>query len=229
MVEGNLYIFEDLVSGGDLFSYMFRGSLLRTIPESESIVIIFQLLKAINYLHNELHIIHRDLKLDNVLLSLPIPGSRIYLCDFGIAKVLGSTYQRAKSIVGTVEYSAPEVFKEMAIDDTKPKVTALERQRGYNYKCDMWSLGVMLYIMITGISPFFGSDPDAIIQNAREGKLDLEEPYFSKFSNQGKDFMRCLLHVDPDIRMSVNDCFKHRWISNNREFLEKVYKKLQST
>ncbi|EGW33017.1 uncharacterized protein SPAPADRAFT_150549 [Spathaspora passalidarum NRRL Y-27907] len=210
--DSNIYIFEDLICGGDLFSYLRTGKYLRALPEQETISIVYQLLKAISYLHKELQIVHRDLKLDNILLEIPVPRTRIYLCDFGIAKCLSNCkQQKTDTCVGTIEYSAPEVFQE---------------EREYSFKCDLWSLGVICHILLSGISPFYGNgEKEFMITAARTGRVNLNRHQFRNSSSMCKSFIQRLLKVDPDERMSIDDCFNHEWIRINQTNLEKFYQK----
>lgn len=209
----HLYIIEDLVCGGDLFSYIFDDHSFKPIPESEAIFIIYQLLQALDYLHNQLQVIHRDIKLDNVLLDLPAPYSKVFLCDFGTAKHM-AVVKRTHSIVGTAEYSAPEVINPSSSDS-----------EGYNNKCDMWALGVMLHIMLSGISPFLRDGETFPL--SRED-LSLESPDFPNISKLAKNFIKRLLVVDLEQRMSVTDCLDHVWIVGNRKQLVLKYSKLLS-
>ncbi|RCK55373.1 Meiosis-specific serine/threonine-protein kinase MEK1 [Candida viswanathii] len=212
--DSNIFIFQNLVCGGDLFSYLVCDGYLKGIPEKEAILMVFQLMKALQFLHRKLQIIHRDIKLDNILLELPLPHSKIYLCDFGIAKHIG--YKRTKTCVGTLEYSAPEVFKY----DSSGKKTLTP----YDFRSDMWSLGVVTHILLSGISPFYSDNRDSIIDATRVGKLNFEKPQFHKVSQAAKSFVKRLLQLDPENRMDVEECFEHVWIKLNRPKLEKFYR-----
>lgn len=207
-------IFQDLACGGDLFSYLVCDGYLRAISEKEAILIVFQLMKALHFLHKNLRIIHRDIKLDNVLLELPIPQSKIYLCDFGIAKYIG--HKRTRTCVGTLEYSAPEVFKT--------EISGKTSIQPYGFKSDMWSLGIVTHILLSGISPFYSDVRENIINGTRIGKLNFNKPQFQKVSQSAKSFIKRLLVVDPQSRMDINDCFEHVWIKLNRPKLEKFYR-----
>jgi len=107
MFSNGRYIFEDLITAGDLFSYIgYKGGKLQAV---EAAVIIRQILKALEYLH-ERGIVHRDLKPDNILITSLAEGSRVVLSDFGAATVVcdqGSQQQRMMTQIGTLEYTAP--------------------------------------------------------------------------------------------------------------------------
>ena len=208
-----MYLFQDLACGGDLFSYLVKDNHLRAIPEQEAIFIVFQIMKAVQFLHNNLKIVHRDLKLDNVLMQIPLPKSRIYICDFGIAKKL--TCSRTNTSVGTIEYSAPEVFNI----DSKGKVF-----QPYNYNCDLWSLGVVTHILLTGISPFYSELKEQILMMARRGQLNFAKKQFVHISKNAKAFLSALLRVDPRLRVDANDSFNCAWIASNRAKLERFYR-----
>lgn len=194
-----------------MFSYISRQTSLIALPEKEIIVIIYQTLKILDYLHNDLKIIHRDLKLDNLLMEIPIPFSKIYLCDFGIAKQLYSLNQRTNSLVGTLEYSAPEVFENQFTN--------------YDYKCDMWSLGVICYILCSGISPFFSYNGkiDYVKKAKFNHDLQLSIPQLKNVSSGAKDFITRLIQFNPSERMDTTACFKHPWISENSHLLKRIY------
>ena len=187
--SNNLYIFQDLIAGGDLFSYLAKGDCLTSISETESILIVYQILNALNYLHSH-GIVHRDLKLDNILLSSPTPCTKIILADFGIAKHLTSNTSRMHTVVGTPEYCAPEVgFKanRKFYSEFSRAATLTQQQSGYDKKCDLWSLGVITHIMLTGISPFYGDGSEkSIIQNATEGNLNFNIKHWSKLVKELK-------------------------------------------
>ncbi|CAK9439607.1 uncharacterized protein LODBEIA_P37070 [Lodderomyces beijingensis] len=170
-------------------------------------------MKGLQFLHKKLQIVHRDLKLDNILMQIPLPKTKIYICDFGIAKQLEKS--RTNTCVGTVEYSAPEVFRanEKGQSDSP-----------YNFKCDTWSLGIITHIVLSGISPFYSDRKEVILKNARDGRLDFQRKQFSKISTYAKDFVAALLNIDVGCRLDIDECFEHCWIKSNRAKLEKFYR-----
>lgn len=227
-LNGNLYIFQDLIPGGDLFSYLAKGSCLSSISEQEALLIVFQILHALKYLH-EHGIVHRDLKLDNILLNSPEPCTRITLADFGIAKTLTSDIKRMHTVVGTPEYCAPEVgFKaDRQMYSNFSRVATIDQEHtGYDEKCDLWSLGVITHIMLSGISPFYGDGTEkSIIKNTKTGNLNFNTAHWVNVSEKAKYFVKALLTVDVAKRLDSQGALAHPWISNHQDQLQKIYEK----
>lgn len=151
----NVLLFQEQAYGGDLFSYLLDAKklVLRSLPEAESLLIVYQIMLALEYLHSR-NLAHRDLKLDNILLETPEKLSRVMLTDFGIAK---EKCLRMKTCIGTPEYSAPEVgnfHKNTMRDVIQNKLCQGNKKNGYDTKCDIWSLGIIFYYLLTG-QPFF--------------------------------------------------------------------------
>ena len=211
-----IYIFSELITGGDLFSYMERkGQALSSI---DAAVIILQILKAVEYLHDR-DIVHRDLKPDNVLLTYPEDGARIVLTDFGNARSLpkatnNNMNRRMFSNTGTLEYIAPEIHN---LDRTKPS------RSGYTEAVDMWSIGVITANLLSGEALFCAScdDPDpakAILKQSAKCDIsfldDPEHPAWSKVRDNPKDFVRNLLVLRIKDRMNVKQALAHSWFTN---------------
>ncbi|CCK70304.1 serine/threonine protein kinase MEK1 KNAG_0E00360 [Huiozyma naganishii CBS 8797] len=227
-LNDNLYIFQDLIPGGDLFSYLAKGDCLTSISETESLLFVYQILQALKYLHDQ-GIVHRDLKLDNILLQSPEPCTKIVLADFGIAKHLTSKVTRMHTIVGTPEYCAPEVgFKaNRKMYQSFSRAATLEQDKiGYNKKCDLWSLGVITHIMLTGVSPFYGDGTEkSIIANAKMGYLNFKIKHWARVSQQAKDFVKCLLKVNVEDRADSDNALSHPWIQKHEAQLQQIYKR----
>lgn len=225
-LNNNLYIFQDLATGGDLFSYLAKTDCLTAIPETEALLIVYQILLALKYLHSR-GIVHRDLKLDNILLESPEPCTRITIADFGIAKNLTSTNGRMHTVVGTPEYCAPEVgFKanrEMYQNFSRA-ATLKDTDKGYNNKCDLWSLGVITHIMLTGVSPFYGDGTEkSIIESAMKGNINYNIRHWEKISSSAKDFVDNLLKVDVRKRFDSKKALSHPWLKKHRAQLDEIY------
>ncbi|KAL1608366.1 hypothetical protein SLS60_003307 [Paraconiothyrium brasiliense] len=213
--SNTIYLFQELITGGDLFSYMERKG--RSMNSIDAAVIILQILKAIDYLHDR-DIVHRDLKPDNILLSCPDDGARIVLTDFGSARVMpkATTDERRRMFTktGTMEYIAPEVYE---MNKTCPKGS------GYTKAVDMWSIGVITASLLSNEALFAAScyepDPHTTIL-ALAAKCDISivdddtHAVWSKVGNKPKDFIKNLLVLREEDRMSVKEALKHSWFTN---------------
>ena len=197
------------MTAGDLFSYIEakNGKLL----ESEAAVITRQVLIALCFLH-EKNIVHRDLKPDNILMTSMSVGCRVVLTDFGAARRIAHCRQRMTSIAGTDEYCAPEVNI-----DTLP--IKAKKQKGYSMSVDMWSLGCITVILLTGGSAFVDSSTDQYSQRlANECNLvalEQKSRDWQKVRARPKHFVGRLLCLDEEHRMTAEQALNHEWFSND--------------
>jgi calcium-dependent protein kinase len=147
-----------------------------------------------------MNIVHRDLKPENILVEKKEKNGflRIKVCDFGTSKMFekGATERK---IVGSSYYIAPEVLSKK-----------------YNEKCDMWSCGVIMYILLTSRPPFAGDNDDQIIARVKTGKYDLSLSPWDKISLEAKDLVKSLLQVDTSKRLSAEEALKHPWITGHK-------------
>ncbi|EAX97236.1 CAMK family protein kinase [Trichomonas vaginalis G3] len=170
---------------GDLFQVIQDQ---QTLPESVLKSVAAQLVSALLYLHQQ-RIIHRDIKPQNVLISL---NNTVKLCDFGFARALSNTTLVLNSIKGTPLYMAPELVQEQQ----------------YNEKVDIWSLGAILYELYYGKTPFSAKSIYKLIQMIVNDQIAWSEPISPEF----KGFLSIMLQKNPDRRASCEDLVKHPFI-----------------
>ncbi|KKZ68287.1 hypothetical protein EMCG_06043 [[Emmonsia] crescens] len=217
MSQNTIYIFQELVTAGDLFSFLEYKQF--NLSDSETAVIVRQVALAISYLHRN-NIVHRDIKPDNVLMTSLSDGARVVLTDFGCARRLEKESSRMKTSMGTLEYTAPEV----------PQSTSSGSGNGYTKAVDMWSLGCLTVVLLTGGSPFADQETGQYSQNmARNCDLSTleKEKDWQRVGLSAKDFVRKLLILDEDARMTASQAVSHKWFTNpayKREF-EELYQR----
>ncbi|KAF3834463.1 hypothetical protein F7725_025667 [Dissostichus mawsoni] len=189
----------ELVTGGELFDFIAEKE---NLLESEAIEFMEQILKGLGFMHSK-NIVHFDLKPENIMLSDRVaPHPNIKLIDFGLAHRFhqGEEY---RSSSGTPQYIAPEVIA------SDPLSTA----------ADMWSIGVITFILLSGLSPFQGDTDDETLRNIIVMNYEFAAQYFSMTSSMAKDFIQKLLlvnHVCVSVccseRMTAEECLLHPWI-----------------
>ncbi|KAL8638410.1 MAG: hypothetical protein Q9228_004432 [Teloschistes exilis] len=217
--EFNIYIFEELVTGGDLMSYIERHG-WRVAPD-EACLIVFQVLKAVGYLHQN-GITHRDLKPENILMSNTTAGARVVVTDFGgatrsIVRGAGNfKSRRMQTITGTANYLAPEIRGR----------NRLVQQPGYTKAVDMWSIGCVTAAMLIGRSAFVmsqastGRQPSAATVINAAAKCDLgvldDVDVWGEIDSAAKDFIKRLLVLDERSRLTADEAISHTWFTQER-------------
>ncbi|XP_072303404.1 death-associated protein kinase 2 [Eucyclogobius newberryi] len=181
----------ELMSGGELFDFIAEKD---ELLESEAIFFMHQILNGLSYMHAQ-HIAHFDLKPENIMLSEKVSQPNIKLIDFGLAQRL-EPGQEYLSTSGTPQYIAPEVIK------SEPLTTA----------ADMWGIGVITYILLSGLSPFQGDTDEETLNNVIDLKYEFEEGPFKSTSDMAKDFIQKLLLPTAGDRMTADECLLHPWI-----------------
>eukprot|EP00075_Anas_platyrhynchos_P038346 XP_027327599.1 death-associated protein kinase 3 [Anas platyrhynchos] len=182
----------ELVSGGELFDFLAEKE---SLTEEEATQFLKQILDGVHYLHSK-RIAHFDLKPENImLLDKNVPNPRIKLIDFGIAHKIEAGNE-FKNIFGTPEFVAPEIVNYEPL----------------GLEADMWSIGVITYILLSGASPFLGETKQETLTNISAVNYDFDEEYFSNTSELAKDFIRRLLVKDPKKRMTIAQSLEHPWI-----------------
>ncbi|XP_058397780.1 death-associated protein kinase 2 isoform X1 [Diceros bicornis minor] len=187
----------ELVSGGELFDFLAQKE---SLSEEEATSFIKQILDGVNYLHAK-KIAHFDLKPENIMLldkNIPIP--HIKLIDFGLAHEIEDGVE-FKNIFGTPEFVAPEIVNYEPL----------------GLEADMWSIGVITYILLSGASPFLGDTKQETLANITAVSYDFDEEFFSQTSELAKDFIRKLLVKETRKRLTIEEALRHPWIMSKGE------------
>ena len=190
--EKRIYIVTEICKGGELFDEILNRS---KFDEKDGAIVMKQLLSAINYCHKK-NIVHRDLKPENMLLEQDKDLEKLKIVDFGTSLTF-DPYRALDEKLGTAYYIAPEVIK-----------------KSYNEKCDLWSCGVIMYILLSGEPPFNDpkADNEAIMKKVEKGKYDLTKGIWKTVSKEAKDLIKKLLTYKPEDRISAEDALQHPWI-----------------
>ncbi|ORZ21711.1 kinase-like domain-containing protein [Absidia repens] len=190
--QNAVYIVTDLASGGELFQRLLSQG---TFTEKDASHLISQVLKGVTYLHNH-DIIHRDLKPENLLFQTPDKGANLMITDFGLSKILTNHDDILITACGTPGYVAHEVLE----------------QKGYGFSADMWSIGVITFILLVGYTPFYGADQAELFANIIKGEYTFDTEYWDDISDSAKDFIDGLLTYKPELRLTAEEALNHPWI-----------------
>jgi calcium-dependent protein kinase len=196
--DNYFYMVEEFCSGGDLFDYIKSQ---KNFSEIKAANILNQILSAINYLHKK-QIVHRDLKPENIVFIKTNNENKhkkkseifIKLIDFGTSIYINKNKNLTQEL-GTIYYIAPEVFKN-----------------NYNEKVDIWSIGVILFIMLCGHPPFYGKNEEDIKQKILKGPLIFPPNEFQKISHKAIDYLKKLLSYDIEKRISAEEALENKWL-----------------
>lgn len=195
-----LHLITDLCTGGELFDRIINKtqSAEGHFSELDAAKLIRDILDAINYCHTEKQIVHRDLKPENFLFLTEAEDSPIKIIDFGLSRFDDQHMGIMQTKVGTPYYVAPEVLN-----------------RQYTKSCDMWSIGVITYILLCGYPPFYGDSDTQIFAQVKAGRFDFPSPEWDTISKDAKNFICRLLRLDPSKRLSAAQGLEDKWIMDN--------------
>jgi len=184
----------ELVTGGELFDKIVE---VGNYSEKDAAKVMYTLCGALDYLHGK-QVVHRDLKPENILLASKEPDALIKVADFGLARMI-SGKDMMKTACGTPGYVAPEVLQN----------------KGYSSGAvDLWSAGVILYILLCGFPPFYEEELPALFDQILKGRYDFPSPWWDAISADAKDLVRRMLTVDPKKRITAAEVLQHKWISS---------------
>ena len=191
----NFYLITDYISNGELYNYVYKA---KSFNERQTQYIMKQVLCAVNYLHLN-NIAHRDIKLENILVEQEITSNdeqllNVKLIDFGTSnyvKTENTNYFTVK--VGSPFYMAPEVLNKK-----------------YNNKCDIWSCGVIMFMLLRGHPPFKGENQEELFKSIQNDIINYNE--MTELSELAKELMSKMLERNVDLRYSADECLKHKWM-----------------
>jgi serine/threonine protein kinase len=198
--EGHYCLVMELMEGGELFDMIIEKG---HFNETEANKVMAPLFDAVIAAHKN-GIVHRDLKPENLLLSdKNLNQATVKISDFGLARyVCPDNNVLASTTCGTPGYVAPEI-----LDNKK-----------YDNRVDYWSLGVVMYIMLSGQPPFFHEDNFELFEMIKEGEFDMSgDIWENNVSDAGKDLIKKLLVVDPDQRLTDENILEHQWVQGQFE------------
>jgi len=183
------YLILELVTGGELFDEIIARD--KPYFESDAVSMVTQVLRAISYM-NSMGIAHRDLKPENILLD---HDHNIKISDFGLSKDFSS--EAMSTSCGTPTYVAPEVLLGAP----------------YDVQCDVWSTGVITYILLSSHIPFDGDGESEVFERILSACYSFPSPLWDPVSAKAKDFISKIFVVEPKLRMTADECLDHEWLT----------------
>ena len=192
------YLITEIMTGGELFDRIVSKAFYNEKEARDVCKILFE---AIGFCHSK-SVCHRDLKPENLLLRTISNDSEIKIADFGFAKKV-LTPNSLTTQCGTPGYVAPEILEGVS----------------YDIQSDMWSLGVIIYIILGGYPPFIEQNQRELFRKIRRGQYEFHEEYWGSVSTDAKDMIKCLLTVQPAKRMTANQALQHKWMLQDDSIL----------
>ncbi len=195
----HVHIITEIYSGGELFDKIIEQKTLNgCFDEWSAATIVKSLLEAVAYLHRN-GIVHRDIKPENILfVTKDDDDLSVKLIDFGLARRHRKGIDASMSNpVGTAYYMSPELLRGK-----------------YDQSCDVWSIGIVAYILLCGYPPFNGEDDPQIFETIKQGQFIFPSLSWDRVSSEAKDFIKCLLRKDPRKRFTADEALQHPWVNN---------------
>jgi len=200
--ESKFYIVMELITGGELFEDIIKK---QSYSENVAAHVIAEALKGLQHMHS-LGIVHRDIKPENLMLSSDKPGASIKLVDFGCSKELTPKKPLLYDFIGSPGYIAPETYKVMEWKVGIP---------GYGLPVDMFSVGVIIYIILSGTHPFPLNDDTRLQTCVERGEWNFNGSCWQYVSDMAKDLIEKLMEVDPTKRLTVEQALAHPWLAGH--------------
>ncbi|XP_017853715.1 calcium/calmodulin-dependent protein kinase type 1 isoform X3 [Drosophila busckii] len=199
--KAKVYLVMELVTGGELFDRIVeKGS----YTEKDASHLIRQILEAVDYMHEQ-GVVHRDLKPENLLYYSTDDDSKIMISDFGLSKMEDSGIMA--TACGTPGYVAPEVLA----------------QKPYGKAVDVWSIGVISYILLCGYPPFYDENDANLFAQILKGEFEFDSPYWDEISDSAKQFIKNLMCVTVEKRFTCKQALAHPWISGNEASSKNIH------
>eukprot|EP00750_Incisomonas_marina_P030991 INCI7691.2.p1 GENE.INCI7691.2~~INCI7691.2.p1 ORF type:complete len:393 (+),score=80.53 INCI7691.2:195-1373(+) len=186
------YLVMECMHGGELFDRIVQRL---SYTESDAALVVANIVRALHHCH-QLGIVHRDLKPENLLYATTDDDAPVKIADFGLAKLQSHASESMKTACGTPGYVAPEVLM----------------RRGYTKAVDMWSTGVITYILLCGFPPFYEENNAALFSAIKAAAFDYPPEFWSQVSDEAKNFIDKLLVKDPKARLTTEQALEHPWI-----------------
>jgi serine/threonine protein kinase len=181
----------ECLEGGELFCHIQQ---LNRLPEAAIAGLTRQLLGAVRYMHQR-DVLHRDLKLENIMFTA-YDRHNLKIIDFGLSKIRRKKENKLVTDCGTLPYTAPEVVLK----------------RSYTDQCDIWSLGVIVFVMLSGQMPFRGSDAE-LVSAITSGRYAMQAGQWGAISHEARSLVSGMLSVDPRTRLTAKQALQHPWIA----------------
>eukprot|EP01066_Platyproteum_vivax_P010453 Platyproteum_vivax@DN4675_c0_g1_i1.p1 len=193
--DDQVWMVMEKCEGGELYDRLQEKT---RYSENDTIEVTKQMLEALAYLHTH-NVVHRDLKLENWLYATKEASSSLKLIDFGFSKVWNPT-TRMQASCGSLYYVSPDTLSQ-----------------NYTNACDMWSLGVIVYMLLVGYPPFYGDTEDIVMDQIMAANFSVEGPRWHTVSASAKNFVCSLLEINPQKRLTARQALKHEWISSSSD------------
>lgn len=184
----------ELVTGGELFDRIVTQGYY---SEKDAAKCVNEMLQAIKLIHEQ-DIVHRDLKPENLLYEDNTDESKLKIADFGLSKIMSGNIQM-QTVCGTPGYCAPEVINP--------------GKEGYSKPCDMWSIGVITYILLCGYEPFYDENERIIYKKILKNDFEFDSPYWDDVGQNAKDLISKLLVLNPAKRLTAAQALRHPWVA----------------
>ncbi|XP_007887601.2 LOW QUALITY PROTEIN: myosin light chain kinase 3 [Callorhinchus milii] len=205
--KNNVTLIMEYVGGGELFDRIIDEHY--NLTELDTIIFVKQICEGVFYLHQQ-YVLHLDLKPENIL-CVNNSGNQIKIIDFGLARRY-KPKEKLKVNFGTPEFLAPEVVNYDYV----------------SFPTDMWSVGVITYMLLSGLSPFLGEHDTETLNNIISGSWDFDAEAFENVSEEAKEFVSKLLIKEKSARSSAAQCLKHSWLNNLQEKAKNCRVRLKS-